>query len=160
MGGEEHWRAVGGTGPAGSLGFTFHRVPDDAPVGGGQSIPVGLRGIFEGYVPPFHATIEDAVDAVASLRSSDQGLAPWRNASIVAGIPGPSEEAIAATKLLASYIWDRYGRFPATIDPVLTTVWYQAHHLDVDFYDRYYPRAAVPDHIRNHLRDWHEVVER
>jgi len=160
MGGGEHWRAVGGTGPAGSLGFTFQRVPDDAPVGGGQSIPVGLPGIFEGYVPPFHATIEDAVDAVASLRSSNQGLAPWRDASIVAGIPGPSDEAIAATKLLASYVWDRYGRFPATIDPFLTTVWYQAHHLDVDFYDRYYPRAAVPDHIRDHLRNWHEVVER
>ena len=160
MGGEEHWRAVGGTGPAGSLGFTFQRVPDDAPVGGGQSIPVGLPGIFEGYVPPFHATIEDAVDAVASLRSSNQGLAPWRDASIVAGIPGPSDEAIAATKLLASYVWDRYGRFPATIDPFLTTVWYQAHHLDVDFYDRYYPRAAVPDHIRDHLRNWHEIVER
>jgi len=160
MGGEEHWRAVGGSGPAGSLGFTFHRVPDDAPVGGGHSIPIGLPGIFEGYVPPFHATIDDAVDAVAALRASHRGLTPWRAVSIAAEIQGPSEEAIAATKLLTSYIWDRYGRFPATIDPFLTTVWYQAHHLDVDFYDRYYPRAAVPDHIRNHLRDWHEVADR
>ena len=84
MGGEEHWRAVGGSGPAGSLGSTFHRVPDDAPVGGGQSIPVGLPGIFEGYVPPFHAKIEDAVDAVASVRARNQGLAPWRDASIIA----------------------------------------------------------------------------
>jgi hypothetical protein len=89
MGGEEHWRAVGGSGPAGSLGFTFHRVPDDAPVGGGQSIPVGLSRIFEGYVPPFHATIEEAVDAVASLRSSNRGLTPWRDGSIVAEIPTP-----------------------------------------------------------------------
>jgi len=155
MGGEEHWHAAGGVGSAGSLGFTFHRVPDGAPVGAGQSIPVGLRGIFEGYVPPFHATIEDAVEAVASLRRRHSGAAPWRTESIADEIPGPSEEAVAATKLLAGYVWERYGRFPATIDPFLMTVWYQAHHLDVDFYDRYYPRAAVPDHIRNHIRDWH-----
>jgi len=160
MGGEEHWHAVGGSGAAGSLGFTFHTVPDDAPVGGGQSIPVGLPGLFEGYVPPFYATIEDAVDAVVTVRSLGHGPVPWRDASIAAEIPRPSEEAIGATKLLASYIWDRYGRFPATIDPFLTTVWYQAHHLDVDFYDRYYPRVAVPDHIRNHIRDWHEGAER
>jgi len=156
MGGQKHWHAVGGTGPAGSLGFAFHRVPDDAPVGAGQSIPIGLPGLFEGYVPPFHATIEDAVDAVVSVRRNERGVTPWRDAAIAAGIPGPSDEAVEATKLLASYVWDRYGRFPATIDPFLTTVWYQAHHLDVDFYDRFYPRAAVPDHIRNHIREWHQ----
>jgi len=155
MGGEEHWHAAGGHGPAGSLGFTFHPVPDDAPVGAGRPIPVGLPGIFEGYVPPFHATIEAAVDAVVSLRRHNQGPTPWRDASVAAEIPGPSEQAVAATKLLASYVWQHYGRFPATIDPFLMTVWYQAHHLDIDFYDRFYPRAAVPDHIRNHIREWH-----
>ena len=33
---------------------------------------------------------------------------------------------------------------------MLTTVWYQAHHLDLDFYDRYYPAEAIPAHIRDH----------
>ena len=160
MGGEPYWRAAGGEGSAGSLGFTFHQVPDDAPIGAGQSVPVGLPGVFEGFVPPFFATIEAAVDAVASLRRRNEGPTPWLDASIASEIPGPSEEAIAATKLLAGYIWERYGRFPATIDPFLMTVWYQAHHLDVDFYDRFYPRAAVPDHIRNHIRDWHGDAHR
>lgn len=111
--------------------------------------------MFEGFVPPFFATIEAAVDAVASLRRRNTGPTPWLDPSLVREIPGPSEEAIAATKLLTGYIWERYGRFPATIDPFLMTVWYQAHHLDLDFYDRFYPRAAVPDHVRNHIRDWH-----
>ena len=31
MGGERHWHAIGGTGPASGLGFRFHRVPDGAP---------------------------------------------------------------------------------------------------------------------------------
>jgi len=35
------------------------------------------------------------------------------------------------------------------------TVWYQAAHLDVDFYDRYYPPDALPPHVRSHMRDWH-----
>jgi len=160
MGGEEHWHAVGGHGTAGSLGFSFHRVPDDAPVGAGQRIPVGLPGVFEGYVPPFFSTIEAAVDAVATLRSRNPGPLPWRETSLAEEIPGPSEEAVEATKLMAGYVWQRYGRFPATIDPFLMTVWYQAQHLDIDFYDRFYPPAAVPDHIRNHIREWHPDVER
>jgi hypothetical protein len=163
MGGERFWHAAGGEGPAGGLGFTFHRVPDDAPVGAGQEIPVGLAGWFEGYVPPFHRTVEAAVDAVVDLRWGPRGIfsapeahvTPWRRADVPAGVPRPSDEAIAATKTLVSYIWETYGRFPATIDPFLMTVWYQAHHLDVEFYDQHYPRSALPDHVRTHVERWH-----
>ncbi|MQY02692.1 hypothetical protein [Actinomadura macrotermitis] len=161
MGGERHWHAIGGEGTAGGLGFRFHRVPDDAPIGAGEEIPVGLDGIFEGAVPPYHDTIEDAVDFVVGLRWGDDGAftgdrpRPWRDERVVQRIPRPSEEAIAAVKTWVRYVWDAYGRFPATIDPFLTTVWYQAHHLDVGFYDRYYPGEAVPDHIRSHLARWH-----
>ena len=42
------------------------------------------------------------------------------------------------------HVWDTYGRFPATIDPFLMTVWFQAQHLDIGFYDRYYPPEALP----------------
>ena len=73
MGGEELWHAAGGPDrPAGS-GFTFHRVPEDAPVGAGERIPVGLPGIFEGFVPPFHSDMEAAVDAVVALRWGPDG---------------------------------------------------------------------------------------
>ena len=161
MGGERHWHAIGGTGPASGLGFRFHRVPDGAPAGAGQEIPVGLDGLFEGAIPPYHPTIEDAVDFVVGLRWGEQGiftgggLTPWTDPAIVTRIPRPCAEAVAATKTMARYIWDSYGRFPATIDPFLTTVWYQAHHLDVGFYDRFYPPEAVPGHIRTHLARWH-----
>jgi hypothetical protein len=37
------------------------------------------------------------------------------------------------------------------------TVWYQAVHLDIDFYDRYYPPEALPAHVRSHMRDWHGI---
>lgn len=163
MGGEPLWHAAGGTGPAGGLGFQFHTVPDGAPVGAGQRIPVGLPGVFEGAVPPFQPDMDAAVDHVVALRWGADGIftptsgrrTPWREGEVVGKVPGPSDAAVAATKTLCRYIWDTYGRFPATIDPFLMTIWYQAHHLDIGFYDHFYPREAVPDHIRNHMRTWH-----
>jgi hypothetical protein len=163
MGGEELLLAAGGTGTCEGLGFTFHRVPDDAPVGAGERLPVGLPGIFEGAIPPFHASMDAAVDCVVDIRWGPNGIfsapekhqIPWRSVDVARATPRPSDEAIAATKTLCNYIWDAYGRFPATIDPFVTTVWYQACHLDVAFYDRYYPEDALPPHIRSHMHDWH-----
>jgi len=163
MGGERQWHEIGGQGSCGSLGFTFHRIPDDAPVGAGEEIPVGLPGIFEGACPPFQPDMDAAVDFVIGLRFGATGIfstpdsqkIPWRSADIARAVPPPSEEAIAATKTLCNYIWNTYGRFPATLDPFLTTVWYQACHLDIDFYDRYYPADAIPARVRAHMHDWH-----
>jgi hypothetical protein len=165
MGGEPLWHAAGGEGPCEGLGFTFHDVPDDAPVGAGERIPVGLPGIFEGACPPFFDTMSAAVDHVVALRWGKGGIfsepdaqrIPWASSEVARAVPPPSDEAIEATKTLCTYIWETYGRFPATVDPFLTTVWYQACHLDVDFYDRYYPPEALPPHVRSHMRDWHDL---
>jgi len=165
LGGESQWHRIGGEGPCGSLGFTFHRVPDDAPVGAGEEIPVGLEGVFEGACPPFRADMDAAVDFVLDQRWGENGIfsapdsrpIPWRSSEVARAVPPPSNEAIEATKTLCSYIWNTYGRFPATIDPFLMTVWYQAAHLDVEFYDRYYPQEALPPHVRSHMQDWHRV---
>jgi hypothetical protein len=163
LGGERHWHEIGGEGPCGSLGFTFHRVPDGAPVGAGEEIPVGLPGIFEGACPPFHVDMDAAVDFVIAKRWGKRGIfsepdsqqIPWTSPDVARAVPPPTEEAIECTKTLCRYIWDTYGRFPATLDPFLMTVWYQACHLDVDFYDRYYPPEALPEHVRSHMEDWH-----
>ena len=118
----------------------------------GRRFPVGLEGIFEGACPPFHADMDAAVDFVLDQRWGERGIfsapesrqIPWRSPEVARAVPRPSDEAIEATKTLCRYIWNTYGRFPATIDPFLMTVWYQAAHLDVDFYDRYYPPEALP----------------
>ena len=82
---------------------------------------------------------------------------PWTNRKPIDVMPRPSDEAIAATKTMCNYIWDTYGRFPATIDPFLMTVWYQAQHLDLDFYRKYYPAEVIPPHVEHHMRDWHGI---
>jgi hypothetical protein len=99
MGGEPHWREIGGEGPCGSLGFTFHCVPDGAPVGAGEEIPVGLEGIFEGACPPFHANMDAAVDFVLDLRWGERGIfsapesrqIPWRSHEVARAVPRPSD---------------------------------------------------------------------
>ena len=129
LGGERHWHEIGGEGPCGSLGFACPTTRRWARRGD----PVGLEGIFEGACPPFHADMDAAVDFVLDLRyggtrhllGARGGTLPWR-ADLRAEVPRPSAEAIACTKTWCRYIWDTYGRFPATIDPLLMTVWYQA----------------------------------
>ena len=71
-------------------------------------------------------------------------LLPWRDAGPAGRLsPVLPRRQSPATKLLCSYIWNAYGRFPATIDPFLMTVWYQAQHLDLGFYDKFYPHEAL-----------------
>jgi hypothetical protein len=65
----------------------------------------------------------------------------WRDGSKVqAGIPLYSDRAIEATIAYCDYVYRRYGRFPANSGPFRTLLAYQAHHLDRDFYERFYRR--------------------
>ena len=166
MGGTEHWQAIGGQGEAEGLGFTFHEVPADAPVGAGERVPVGLAGVFEADVPPFHAEHGrrrrrgrraplGPVGRLLEPRGAGGGTV--EDLGTPRAMPRPSEWAIAATKAMCSYIWETYGHFPATLDPMLMTAWYQAHHLDVAFYDLHYPPEALPEHVRTHMARWHSL---
>ena len=80
----------------------------------------------------------------------------WKDgAAIQAGIPRYSERAIAATIAYCTYIYERYGRFPAASGPFTNLVAYQAHHLDADFYDRHYRPDALTESHRQHQERWH-----
>ena len=85
MGGEPLWEIAGGEGPCGSLGFTFHQVPDDGPAGPGELIPVGLPGVFEAACPPFHENMDAAVDHIVDIRWGKEGIfsAPETHAGAV-----------------------------------------------------------------------------
>jgi hypothetical protein len=75
----------------------------------------------------------------------------WRDGKgVQAGIPNHSDEAIAATIAYCEYIYNRYGRFPALNGPFRTVLGYQAHHLDPEFYARFYREDALSDTQRMH----------
>ena len=46
-------------------------------------------------------------------------------------------------------------REKGVLEPLLVKE--QAAHLDVEFYDRYYPPEALPGHVRSHMHDWHDL---
>jgi hypothetical protein len=88
----------------------------------------------------------------------ERATTAWRDrAAVQAAIPRPSDEAIDATIAYAEYLYQRYGRFPAGTGPFRTVEAYQAHHLDLDFYDRFYQAGAVTEAHRHHMEHWHSA---
>jgi hypothetical protein len=69
---------------------------------------------------------------------------------VLAGIPRYSDKAIAATIAYCEYVYQRYGRFPAASGPFRTVLAYQAHHLDLDFYEKFYRPDTIGAAQRKH----------
>jgi hypothetical protein len=133
--------------------------------------PVGLeregRQLLWAYCPPYFPTMAAAVRALVDLKFGPRGVfrggasvaaatGGWREPQAATPmIPAPSEEAIAATTAYCTYIYERYGRFPAYSPPFRTVLGYQATHVDVDFYDRFYGAHALTETQRQHMATWH-----
>ena len=121
--------------------------------------PVGLekddRVLLKPYCPPYYRSMEDAVLAFLQTKFGPDGAyrdgaheSAWRDADSAAKIPAPSAAAVQATIAYCDYIFRRYGRFPAYTAPFRTVIGFQAGHVDVDFYDRFYHPNALPDAVR------------
>jgi hypothetical protein len=66
-----------------------------------------------------------------------------------------SEEGIACTKAVCNYVHQTYGRFPATVDAMHLMWLMQAHHLDTDYYDRFFRPGAYGSTHAGHMAKWH-----
>ena len=141
-----------------ALGFTMV-VPRDTPI---LANPVGLDGIFQAYCPPYFPSMDAAVDAVLMpLLRANADAAPVESAFLMSdaehrrGTVAVSEEGIACTKAVCNYIHETYGRFPGNLDAMHLMWFFQAHHIDTEFYDRFFrPGAYGPTHSA-HLATWH-----
>jgi hypothetical protein len=142
-----------------ALGFTMV-VPDGAPI---HANPIGVAGVLEAYCPPFFPSMDAAVEAVLRpyARNADVEDAPATTAFLMSEAEhrrrtvSVSEEGIACTKAVCNYIYETYGRFPGSLDAMHLMWVFQAHHIDTDFYDRFFrPGAYGPTHAA-HLATWH-----
>jgi len=140
------------------LGFTMV-VPDGMPL---LANPVGFAGIFEAYCPPFFPSMDAAVDAVLQAPAPSPGTessAPtafnMSEAEHRRSTVSVSEEGIACTKAVCNYIYETYGRFPGSLDAMHMMWFFQAHHLDTDFYDRFFRPGAYGRTHAAHLATWH-----
>ena len=158
---------MGGTPLTPGLGFRFHqptkRGPNAGPdwTGGAAPVPVGLDGLFEAYCPPYYRSMTDAVQAIYDAKWGREGIytespTPIKDRkSLDLQVPKTTGWCLEATKTLCEYIWETYGRFPATVDPMQMGIWFQAHHLETEFYDRYYQPGAYHLAIGEHMQNWH-----
>jgi hypothetical protein len=106
--------------------------------------------------------MEAAVRAVVLLKFGPDGVfrarareSAWREPARLAAAPAVSPAAVDATIAYATYVWERYARFPAYAPPFRTVLGFQASHVDVEFYDRFYRPEALSATQREHLERWH-----
>jgi hypothetical protein len=59
----------------------------------------------------------------------------------------------------AQYVFDTFGKFPATIPSIFATTYLQAQHLDTEFYDRFYEAGAYLRTHAAHMEQWHSGLE-
>jgi hypothetical protein len=136
------------------LGFRFEMLE-------GNPLPhvTGLPGVFEAHVPPHHADMRAAVEAVVRRKFGTGGPfdpsqgGPYReNAATRTAGAEIDAEAVEIATIMADYVLSTFGRFPATVPPVFIKTYLQAHRLDTEFYDTHHaPGAYLRTHAEHDL---------
>src|SRR5690606_1890710 len=128
--------------------------------------PTGREGVFEAYCPPHYRTMADAVDAFAHRKFGPGGPFHPDTPGAWTDTPGfrssaqvHDETFKACVSLQAQYILDTFGKFPATVPTVFILNYVQAHHLDLDFYDRFFTPGAYLHTHATHMDTWHRREE-
>jgi hypothetical protein len=124
--------------------------------------PTGLAGVMEGYCPPHYPDMRGAVEALCERKFGPGGPfhpdtpGPWKHSREVRSAAQVHDERFReCVALQARYLYDTFGKFPATVPSMFTIMYLQAHHLDTAFYDRFYrPGAYLRTHAE-HGRQWH-----
>jgi hypothetical protein len=122
----------------------------------------GLPGVFEGYCPPYYRNMREAVEALAKRKYGEGGVynegtpGAWKDSARVRGnVHRASEDFKECVALQAQYIYDTYGKFPATAPSIFAFMYLQAHHLDLSFYDHYFKPGAYLTTHAEHMKNWH-----
>jgi hypothetical protein len=124
--------------------------------------PTGRAGVMEGFCPPHFSDMRAAVDAVCERKFGPGGPfhpetpGPWKDTPKVRSAAAPHDERFrACVAHQAQYLFDTFGKFPATVPSVVVTQFLQAFHLDLDFYDRFYAPGAYLETHAHHMERWH-----
>ncbi len=150
---------LGGTPVCKGLGFRFVQSGSDP-----FPIPVGRDGVFEAFCPPYYEDMGRAVGA--AIEGATASMDEWEARGMLKPHLAPNPEFDAATVQaspegvecvtdICTYILETFGKFPATVDPIQLTLFIQAHHLDLDFYDRHLKPGAYSETHAEHFRRWH-----
>ncbi|MGY1671756.1 hypothetical protein [Geodermatophilus sp. SYSU D00710] len=124
--------------------------------------PTGLPGVFEAFCPPHHADMAAAVDAFVVRKFGPGG--PFHRDTPGAWTDSPGFRGSAQVHdarfraliaLQAQYVFDTFGKFPGTVPTLFILNYLQAHHLDLEFYDRFFTANAYLRTHAEHMDRWH-----
>jgi hypothetical protein len=130
--------------------------------------PIGLEVDGEvtvkPYCPPWYSSMEEAVHAFVDAKYA-QGKGVYRDGSDASALKDPSaigssvdeysQANIDAVVAYCEYVHRTYGRFFGNFGPLRSLMAYQVHHIDTEFYDRFYRPGAYRDAHRDHFDTWH-----
>lgn len=139
------------------LGFEF--VEDERWV---TPNPVGLKGVYEALCPPFYPDMHAAVKVFVERKFGENGAykpnsaGPWRDGQKVKKTVEPyNQDFVDCMSEVAQYIYQKFGKFPGLRSTIMMPGFVQAHHLDTDFYDKYYKEGAYLHSHAEHMEKWH-----
>ena len=156
------------------LGFSYAKRNDRAPVETGRLKCLGLPGVLEATVVP-SPRFPDGASVVRSWREERFGPGGWADDSadglLRRGQSAWKDEVVQ--EILQSdqtaypeWVWEAatayidhcvaaFGQWPATFNPIQTHWSAVLHHLDEDFYDRFYKDGILSEAVRTHGTFWH-----
>lgn len=122
-----------------------------------KPVPVGRAGSMEALCPPYVASAEEAVQRfLEQHEGAEDAASPYcRHGRVMQGRAHHSKETVEIVTAFVDYLLTTYGRFPVYIDPMYVRLAFQAHHLDLEFYDRHYAPGAYTEAHRDHFAKWH-----
>lgn len=135
----------------------------DKPVPLVMGLKANDTTLVEPFCPPHYNSMEEAVLAIVDLKWGPRGIfrggassGAWLNpGDVSASAPRPADETVEAVIAYCSYLYKRYGRFPAYQPPLRTLLGFQVNHIDLEFYERFYRPEALTPSQRNHFHHWH-----
>ncbi|MEV6591102.1 hypothetical protein [Streptomyces acidicola] len=135
-----------------------------------RSHPVGLRSpegepLIAAACPPAYRSMSDAVDAVIREKFGPGGTYTDKNVfariykenygqRYLAEASEYEERVIECARDICEYVLRTHGRFPAHTDAIhVPGVWLQAHHVETEYYERYFVNGLTDAH-RRHREVW------
>lgn len=122
----------------------------------------GRKDVLEATCPPNIPDMGAAVEAVTQRKFGRGGPfhpetpGPWKNSSRVRGAARPHDDRFKeCVALQAQYVFDTFGKFPATVPSTFVLQYLQAFHLDLEFYDAFYQPGSYLHTHAEHLEKWH-----
>lgn len=124
--------------------------------------PTGLKEVMEGFCPPHYQDMRKALEALCERKFGPGGPfhkdtpGPWRDSPKVRAAAQVHDERFReCVALQAQYVYDTFGKFPGTVPTMFVIMYLQAHHLDLEFYEKFYKPGGYLKSHATHMERWH-----